>query len=440
MIVSKAASECLSPLTISASPSRRSPAARQLFESCLVVLERAADRYTVRLERAVVSAAANLLSPSACLGPGQWLDSSRPIDELRNDVLAVLDQSPMVERQHANRRLRRPAAGDCRDPPIQAEVKAFLAFSPQRRHQVSPPLLPPIRLVLRPEAKRRLHPIARVAGDEIGVVESRSRALGPALVLRLDVLNVRRAGFDATHGVGAEPALLLEQGREHRLLLGRRHLAPVCLVGTGIGPAPPRVDPWACGLLDVLHFASSSRRFIRVSSIGHSARSSPFLLAAAISARAFLKALRWIPASTARRASIASAGRSSASMRFRRIQFESIPRLRSGRMGPLAVSRTTCSGSTPAMISGECVVAMKWQRGNTSGRRCTIVRCHRGWRWRSSSSMSTTARPCLTGSAAWGLACDRRRARSRASASKLRSPSESCRASRVRPSLSTSNR
>ncbi len=76
------------------------------------------------------------------------------------------------------------------------------------------------------------------------------------------------------------------------------------------------------------------------------------------------------------------------------------------------------------MIWGEWLEAINWQLQKVSVRRAEICRCQVGCICMSSSSTSTTATPSRTGSSRPGFACDRRRARSRASVSIPRSPSD----------------
>ena len=74
---------------------------------------------------------------------------------------------------------------------------------------------------------------------------------------------------------------------------------------------------------------------------------------------------------------------------------------------------------------------MNWHLGNAVVRFRTICRCHCGWRWRSISSIITTASASAAGSSMFGLAWASRRVRSSTIARVPLSPSDNCRTSSV---------
>src|SRR5215475_13102075 len=365
--------------------------------------------------------------------------SLRTVDELLDDALAVLGQTLVVEREDSNRCQHSGMVGHGCNFPIEVETKAAFAHRMKRRHKLRTVVFPPVVLLLCAVAICPLHSFLWKAGNHVVIIEVRLSLIRPTATFWLDVLNVRRISPDPPHRVSAHRTLLDDQSCQQGLLLGRWEFAVVGFIRAGNNSTPLRVAARGSHLLDVLHVANISRRAMRASSTDHSGRSSPFFFASAMAVRALVNVPRLISVSIDRIAFAASAGRSSASIRCRRIQLESIPNVRSGRTTPAAVNRNTCSGSTAATIWGECVVAMNWQRGNTLVSRSTIVRCHFGCKCRSSSSINTIASPSFTGSDNPGFACESLFARSNTSASSPRSPSDSCRASRSRPSFVTSS-
>src|ERR1035437_4326670 len=130
----------------------------------------------------------------------------------------------------------------------------------------------------------------------------------------------------ALHGVSTNPALFLQQLREH---LSPQILGNFAVISIGSARhflAPSGVSVRWSSFGDVFHFASTSIRAMRVSRTAHSGRSNFCLRWLAISCRALEKLPLRINASTSRIAFSERAGRSWSSIKWRKIQLLSKPK------------------------------------------------------------------------------------------------------------------